>query len=286
MSYGYFPGCSLHSTGVEYDESFRALARRLDIELQEISDWTCCGSSPAHVSSHLLSLALPVRNLLLAEKDGLSEVAVPCAACFARFKRALHEIEADPDLAEDVAYVVGDRLDGTARPVHPLETLSQRTDELAALSDSSLQGLKVACYYGCLLVRPPEVMKFDEHEYPMSMDNVLRAVGIETVDWSSKTDCCGAAMALSETNIVLDLTHEILEEARAVGADAIAVACSLCHVNLDTRQGEVEAAYSTEYQIPVFYFTQLLGLALGLKPEELGLKRHFIDPMPVLAGKE
>lgn len=285
MKYGYYPGCSLHSTGVEYDESFRAVAGRLGIELEELRDWTCCGSAPAHVSSHLLSIALPLRNLILAEEQGYSEIAVPCAACFSRFKKAIHETGEDAELAADVEYVIGKKFEGTVTPRHPLESLTPMLDKIAAEATTPLPDMRVACYYGCLLVRPPEVMGFDECEYPMSMDNVLRAAGIETIDWGSKTDCCGASLALSETDIVLDLTREILEEAKGVGADAIAVACSLCHVNLDTRQPEVEAKFETEYGIPIFYFTQLLGLALGLGSEDLGLKRHFVDPMPLLVKK-
>ncbi len=285
MTYGYYPGCSLHSTGVEYDESFRAVAQRLGIELEEIKGWTCCGSAPAHISSHLLSIALPIRNLILAEERGYQEIAVPCAACFSRFKRAIHETGQDPELAADVEYVVGKKFAGTTRPVHPLESLSERREDIAANIVAVLPDIRVACYYGCLLVRPPGVMEFDEHEYPMSMDHILQAAGIQTIDWSAKTDCCGASMALSETDIVLNLCHEILEEAKEVGADAIAVACSLCHVNLDTRQGEVEAKFNTDYGIPILYFTQLLGLALGVKPGELGLKRHFVDPLPLLTKR-
>lgn len=283
MKYGYYPGCSLHSTGVEYDESFCAVARRLGIELEEIKGWTCCGSAPAHISSHLLSMALPIRNLILAEKTGYSEIAVPCAACLSRFKKAIYETGKDPQLAEDVEYVIGEHFERNVKPAHPLEIISERLDDLESMTSKALPNKKIACYYGCLLVRPPEVMGFDDHEYPMIMDNILRAAGFETLDWSSKTDCCGASLALSETDIVLDLSREILEEARGVGADAIAVACSLCHVNLDTRQPEVEAKYGTEYGIPILYFTQLLGLALGIDPQELGLKRHFVDPMPLLA---
>ncbi len=283
MKYGYYPGCSLHSTGVEYDESFRAVCKRLDIELEELEGWTCCGSSPAHVASHLLSIALPIRNLVLAEAAGYSEIAVPCAACFSRFKKAIHETAEDPELAADVEDVLGEKYEGKAKPFHPLDTLSQRLEELASKATSAVPDIRVACYYGCLIVRPPDIMAFDECEYPMSMDNILRTVGYETIDWSSKTDCCGASLALSETDIVLDLCHEILEDAKGAGADAIAVACSLCHVNLDTRQTEVEAKFDTKYEIPIFYFTQLIGLALGIEPAELGLKRHFVDPMPLLA---
>jgi heterodisulfide reductase subunit B len=286
MKFGYFPGCSLHSTAVEYDESFRAVAERLGMTLEEIKDWICCGSSPAHVASHLLSVALPIHNLMLAESAGYSQVAVPCAACYSRFKKAIHEMEENPRLAKDVEDVIEGRFERKSRPLHPLEILSARLDDLTSAVVRKPPNIRVACYYGCLLVRPPEVMAFDECEYPMSMDNVLRAVGYETIDWSSKTDCCGASLTLSQTDVVLDLTHDILEEAKALRADAIAVACTICHLNLDSRQSEVEAKYATRYRIPVLYFTQLVGLALGIEPKKLGIHRHLVNPLPLLTEEQ
>ena len=283
MKYGYYPGCSLHSTGIEYDESFRAISERLGIELEEIEGWTCCGSSPAHVASHLLSIALPIRDLMLAEAAGHTEVTIPCAACYSRFSKAQHETRKDPELAKDVEYVLGAPYGGAVKPIHPLEILSGMLPQIAGMVTREPLDLRVACYYGCLLVRPPEVTGFDDVEYPMSMDTILRAVGIETVEWSGKTDCCGAALAFSETDIVLDLTREIFEQAVGAGANAIAVACPLCHVNLDTRQTEVEAKYGATYKMPVFYFTQLLGLTLGIEPKQLGLHRHLVSPTPLLA---
>jgi heterodisulfide reductase subunit B len=286
MKLGYFPGCSLHSTAVEYDKSFRAVAERLGLELEEIKDWICCGSSPAHVASHLLSVALPIHNLALAEAAGYAQMAVPCAACYSRFKKAIHETSENPKLAQDVAEVIERRFEGKTRPLHPLEILSARLDSLASSVRWKPPDIRVACYYGCLLVRPPDVMGFDECEYPMSMDNVLRAAGFATIDWSAKTDCCGASLTLSQTDIVLDLTHDILEEAKTLGADAIAVACSICHLNLDSRQAEVEAKYGVRYRMPILYFTQLVGLALGIESKKLGLQQHLVDPMPLLSSVE
>jgi len=283
VTYGYYPGCSLHSTGAEYDASFRAVCARVGIDLAEIGGWTCCGSSAAHASSHLLSVALPIRNLVRAEERGLASVLVPCAACFSRFKTAAHDVAGDPVLARDVEEVVGRRYGARAKILHPLEILADRLADLAAKKTRDLSHLRPVAYYGCLLTRPPDVMQFDECEYPMSMDNVLRAVGIETLDWSAKTDCCGAALSLSETEVVLDLTRAILGEAKAVGANAIVVACPLCHVNLDARQSEVDAKFGTAYGIPIFYFSQLVALALGAAPEEVGLGRHLVDPRPLLA---
>jgi heterodisulfide reductase subunit B len=282
VTYAYYPGCSLHSTGSEYDVSFKAVCEKLGVEIQEIKGWVCCGTSPAHCTSRLLSLALPLQNLCLAEKMGLTEVVAPCASCFARLKTALYEAAADPELEEQLRDILGTQLPKSVNVVSPLEIFSDGTDVASAVT-TDLSGLKVVCYYGCLLTRPPKVMQFDECEYPMSMDRLLGSAGIKTLDWSCKTDCCGGALSLTETDVVLKLTRDIFEEAKAVGANAIAVACPLCHANLDTRQAEVEQKYDAQYGLPIFYFTQLMGLAFGIPADKLGLHKHFVSPDGLLA---
>lgn len=283
LRYGYYPGCSLHSTGAEYDISLKAVCETLGIELHEIQGWICCGTSPAHSTSRLLSVALPIENLRLAEDMGLAEVVAPCAACFARLKRAQHDAAAEPALQRELTEVIDAPLPRKVRVLHPLEVFSNGTDLTAAVT-TQLPALKVVCYYGCLLTRPPKVMQFDECEYPMSMDNLLRSLGITTLDWSYKTDCCGGALALTETDVVLKLTHDILEEARTVGANVIAVACPLCQANLDTRQTEIEQRYDASYGLPALYFTQLMGLAFGIPADRLGLQRHLVGAEPLLSS--
>jgi heterodisulfide reductase subunit B len=280
--YAYYPGCSLHSTAAEYDISFRAVCEKLDIELQEIGGWICCGTSAAHSTSRLLSLALPLENLRMAGTEGFKEVVAPCAACFSRLKHAQHETAADPELGNQLTQVIDAPLPTEVRVLHPLEIFD--TSDVGTAVTTALPELKVVCYYGCLLTRPPEVMQFDECEYPMSMDRLLQALGIATLDWSYKTECCGGAFALTETDVVLKLTHDILENAKAVGANAIAAACPLCHANLDTRQAEIEVRYESQYHVPVFYFTQLIGLALGIPPDRLGIQRHFVSADELLSG--
>ena len=281
--YAYYPGCSLHSTGSEYDISFRAVCDKIGLEIEEIKGWICCGTSPAHSSSKLLSLALPFENLCLANEMGMTEVVAPCASCFARLKTAAFEAREDPDLAGQISEALNKPLPESMNIVSPLEIFHGRED-LGAAVTKKLPGLTVACYYGCLLTRPSKIMQFDECEYPMVMDELLRSMGITTLDWSYKTECCGGALAMTRTDVVLKLTHDILEEARAVGANAIAVACPLCHVNLDTRQEEVEQEYGVKYGLPIFYFTQLMGLVMGIPPDELGLQKHFVGTDELLSG--
>ena len=282
-NYAYYPGCSLHSTGSEYDVSFRAVCDKLGLELEEVKGWICCGTSPAHCTSKLLSLALPFENLCLAEKMGFTDVVAPCAACFARLKTAIYEANEDPEVAGRISEALDKPLPKSVNVLNPLEIFSSKAGISEAVT-RHLPELKVACYYGCLLTRPSKVMQFDECEYPMAMDELLRSMGITTLDWSYKTECCGGALAMTRTDVVLKLTRDILEEAKAVGANAIAVGCPLCHVNLDTRQTEVEQEYDAKYGIPIFYFTQLMALAMGVTSDKLGLQKHFVDTEALLSG--
>ncbi|MBL7185446.1 MAG: CoB--CoM heterodisulfide reductase iron-sulfur subunit B family protein [Phycisphaerae bacterium] len=281
--YAYYPGCSLHSTGSEYDVSFRAVCEKLGIEIEEIKGWICCGTSPAHCTSKLLSLVLPFENLCLAEKMGMTDVVAPCASCFARLKTAVYEAAEDPEIARQISEALEKPLPKSINVLSPLEIFGNETDMSEAVT-TQMSDLKVVCYYGCLITRPSKVMQFDECEYPMAMDDLLRSLGITTLDWSYKTDCCGGALAMTRTDVVLKLTRDILDEAKAVGANAIAVACPLCHVNLDTRQEEVEKEYGTSYGLPVFYFTQLMALAFGVASDKLGLRKHFISAEKLLSG--
>ena len=284
MKYAYYPGCSLHSTAKEYDKSLRAVCEKVGIELKEVKNWICCGSTPAHATSKLLSLALPLKNLAEIEKGGFREVIVPCAACFSRFKIARHEVDNEPQLAAEVEGIINYRFSNGGKVYHPLEVLSNNTElsRLTKLVKNDLSELKVVCYYGCLLTRPPKVMEFDVCEYPQSMDKILHALGMSTLDWSYKTDCCGASFSLTKTEIVLKLSRDILEGAKSVGADAIVVACPLCHLNLDSRQEEIEKKYQVTYHLPIFYFTQLVGISLDIPAKKLLLKRHLVDTKDVL----
>jgi len=279
MKYAYYPGCSLHSTGQEYDTSLRAVCEKLDVELVEIDKWVCCGSTAAHNISRLLATSLPMANLGLMADMGLDEVVVPCAECFSKLKIAQHNCKTDKKLKRDVVEVIHKDCNNEAKVIHPLSIFAEEPliSRIPTLVERNLSSLKVACYYGCLLTRPPEITKFDVAEYPETMDNVLKATGIATLDWDHKTICCGASFALSKPDIVVNLSYKIIEDAKAMGADAIAVACPMCHANLDTRQDDMEKEYGTHPQMPILYFTQLMGYSFGLSPEELLLDKHLTD---------
>lgn len=286
MTTGYFPGCSLTGTSKEYDISFRALLGALGKELVEIDDWSCCGASSAHVTSHLLATALPARNLALAARQGLDEVVVPCAACYSRLADARHALAADAALRAEVEELVGEPLGGLdVRIKNVVQYLREAAgDRLASLKKTDLKGLKAACYYGCLLLRPHEITRFDDAEDPSSMEALLADAGAGTVAWNFRTECCGAGHSIARRAIVVDLAKKIIDDARGHGADCIAVACPMCHVNLDMRQTVIRKGHPEHRDFPVLYLTQLLGIALGIPADRLGIGLHFVDALPTIAA--
>ncbi len=285
MKFAYFPGCSLSSSAYDYHLSLQYVTKALGIDLVEVKDWVCCGASSAHATSHLLSIALPVLNLCHAEKDGLDKLIAPCLACLSRFKAANVELAHDVDLKKKIYEVFDYKYQGKVKVYHPLEVfLEMGIEKIRQRIRKKLKGLNLACYYGCVLTRPPKVCQFDNVEDPQSMDTVVRALGAETVDWSFKTECCGVSMTLTRSDIVLKLSNDILREAKEAGANAITVACPLCQANLDGRQRQIEETYKTSYGIPILYITQLMGLAFGALPKEVGLQKLITSPREVLGS--
>ncbi len=279
--YAYYPGCTLHSTAKEYDRSARAVCQAMGIELRELQGWTCCGASSAHSVNHLLATALPARDLQAASETGLP-LAVACALCFSRLRLTNQELT-NQATRELVSRIIGKELKGNVEIVHLLQILESRRENISVVKP--LQGLKVACYYGCLLVRPQAVVGIDDAEDPQLMDRLMVALGAETIDWGFKAECCGASLPLTCPEIVMKLSHRILSQAKQGGADCIATACPMCHSNLDTHQERMKAVYKDDFGLPVFYFTQLVGLALGFSPKQMLLERHFTDPLPILKAK-
>ena len=278
MKVSYYPGCSLHATGKEYGQSVRAVSKALGIELKEIDDWSCCGATSAHSTNFKLSIALPARNLIAAERDAM-DVMVPCAACFNRFKTAQHHLDKDKALKSEIEVIVGAKYQGGIRVRHPLDIISNDVglDTLAGKAVHKLTGLKPVSYYGCLLLRPPEVCEFDDYENPILMDGILGALGAEVRPWSYKTDCCGGSLTISKTGIVVKMVDRLMTMAREAEANCLVTACPVCMANLDMRASE-------HVRLPVFYFTELMALAMGLEGPEGWFKLHNIDPRPLLTG--
>ncbi|NLJ71414.1 MAG: heterodisulfide reductase subunit B [Syntrophomonadaceae bacterium] len=284
MNVAYFPGCSLHGLSRAYNSSTHLVCDKLNINLQEIEDWNCCGATAAHSLNHKLSVSLGARNLNIAKNMNLDMITVPCAGCFGRLKTASYELRNNPELAKEVAEIIN-----APAPVEPevtnlVQFFTEQVglEKIASKVVKPLTGLKVAAYYGCLLTRPSKVVAFDSPEQPTSMDDILQVIGIETVNWSHKAECCGGGYAASETDIVVDLSGQVVESAKNAGADAIVVACPMCHTNLDTRLGAIEKSRGVKYDMPIIFFTQLMGLAYGYSYRQLGFRQLLNSASPLL----
>jgi heterodisulfide reductase subunit B len=285
MRLAYFPGCSLSSSGYDYHLSLKYVARVLGVELSEVRDWTCCGALSARASSHLLSLALPALNLSRAEQDGFDKLIAPCSVCLSRFKTANVELERDPELKKKMLEVLGYPYQGRVRVYHPLELFMEiGLEKVREKMRRKLSGLKVACYYGCLFKRPRSAYSTDQIENPRSMDSIVQVLGGQPLEWALRTECCGNSMGFTQTDMVLKLSNDILRQAKEAGAQIISVACPFCQANLDSRQRQIEEVYKTHYHIPVLYITQLMGLAFGAFPKEIGLEKLITSPQEVLGS--
>jgi heterodisulfide reductase subunit B len=277
MKFSYYPGCSLHATGIEYDASTRAVFEALGIELVELEDWVCCGASSAHSLDAELALSLPAINLALAQEAAQGDILAPCAACFNRTKSADYVLRHDSARRQHVEQSVGFQYTGQVHVRNPLDVVMNEVGpgRLAARVTRPLTGLKVVSYYGCLIVRPPKVIEFDDPENPVIMTRILQALGADVRPWSYAVDCCGGSASLPRVDIATKLVSGLVEHAREAGAEAIVTACPMCQMNLEMRQAR-------HPQLPILYFTELMGLAFDLPASSSWWGKHLIDPTPVL----
>lgn len=286
--YAYFPGCSLGSTGTAYTTSIRYLAPRLGLELTEIDDWNCCGTSAARATSDELMYALPARSLALSEQQMPGrDVVAPCTGCYAALKQAAAYARESEKHRAQVSDLIEMDYHAEADVKSMLEVLVE-PDMIAAAAEAasvSLGGMKIACYYGCAQVRPVGLTQFDSPENPTKLEELMDALGASCIDWSFKTECCGASNHIVEPKGARRATERILRNAQANGAECIVTSCPLCWMNLDMRQGQINQEYGTSYNFPVFYFTELMALALGASPEEAGFKYHFGPTSEYTASK-
>ena len=275
-TYSFYPGCSLHSTGLEYGLSTRAVFGHLGLELRELPAWNCCGASSAHALNHKLAYALPARNIALAQKFG-RDLVTPCAACFNRMKTTDYVLRTNQAKRMEIESIVGFKYTGEIdiRPVLQVLYEDYQSDRIASQVRRPLRGLKVVSYYGCLLVRPPLVTRFDDPDDPKIMAEILQSIGSQVMKWSNATDCCGAGLSLSKSSMVQTLVSRLISCAREAGADALVTACPLCQVNLEMRQTD-------KPNMPSFYITELLGLAFGLPQALKWWRKHLVDPRPLL----
>jgi heterodisulfide reductase subunit B len=284
MTIGYYPGCSLSGTAREYDISVKKMCALLDITLKEIDDWNCCGATSAHATNHKLSLLLPARNQALADAQCLEIVLTPCAACQNRQVTTRKTLLNSPELREEVRSLTGIEPTCTAEFIGVTQLLEAiDPEEIRKRVKKPLTGLALACYYGCLLVRPMDDMGFDDPENPIKMESIMTAIGATPVEWAFKIECCGAGMTLAQQPLVEELTHNIAKNASENGAVAFVVACPLCQANLDMRQGSMRKRYGDVKEMPVYYISELVAIACGADPSEVAVGEHFVPALELVS---
>ncbi len=293
MKYANFPGCSAETTGKSFTVSTKYVSERIGFELVDIPDWNCCGTSAASLTSPELAIALPARSLAIAERElpGLDVVAA-CAGCFRSLKTSLAFARESDENLEHVRELIDMPYNAEANVVSLLEAFvsDDVRSSIAEHVTRELRCLKVACYYGCAMVRPAEVCDFDDVEDPRSMDELMELIGAEPVDWAFKTECCGAAQQMAIPKQARPMIERIFENAAANGADCIVTSCPLCMLNLDMREAEINRARIAEgkkpFDIPCYYFTELIGLSFGAEPAEVGIDIHFHPAEMLLLRRE
>jgi heterodisulfide reductase subunit B len=279
MKFTYYPGCSLKGTAKDYAESIAGLCDFLGIELDEIPDWNCCGATAAHSINHQASIALAARTLNLAAQMPPTEMLVPCPLCFNRLKTASYTLQQDQNNRFGITWpdsvpAIWDLANFFATE-KMLEAVAQKIQK-------PLEGLRVVCYYGCMANRPPEITGAFDFEDPQALDRIVVNLGATPIPWSYKTDCCGASQTLSLGNIEVRLVEKLLDMARRVGAQAIVVSCQMCQANLDMHPVRANRESKKSRPLPVYYFSELIGLALGLKDVPKWLSRHITDSLSIL----
>jgi heterodisulfide reductase subunit B len=277
MEIGYYPGCALHGSSNDYEASVRACLAALGVALRELDDWICCGATAAHSLNKKLAVALPARNLAIAERDGIPEVLAPCPMCSMELIKAGREIARDAARRREISEVVELEVSGGTQILNLIQVFQKiGSRRILEAAKRKLEEFVPGCYYGCLLTRPPESLRFDDCEHPHSMEDLLEALGARPVDWNYQTECCGAGMTMANEETVLDLSHKILANAAAHGANCIVVACPMCHVNLDMKQADIDRRFGVQHRMPVYYLSDLVGLAIGQDEQTLGIGRHFV----------
>ncbi|MFU8766317.1 MAG: CoB--CoM heterodisulfide reductase iron-sulfur subunit B family protein [Candidatus Methanoperedens sp.] len=287
MKLAYYPGCTLHGTAREYDASTKAVCKTAGIELTEIPDWNCCGALEA-IFDKELSMGLSARNNMLASRTGL-DLVIPCSICSHNLSRADKAMRENEGFRKKIETAIGEKYEGITIK-HLLDVIVNDVgiETLSGKFTKKLKGIKAVPYYGCLLVRPSEVSKFDNPDNPQSLDNIIKATGAQCLPFTQKTKCCGGNLLMSKQEYAFKLTKKLFDEAKSAGANCIVVACPMCHMLLDGQQAMIGKELGTVIDMPVLYFTQLLGLAMGIGEGELELDKNMVSTAGLLesVGRE
>ncbi|NOY70356.1 MAG: CoB--CoM heterodisulfide reductase [Deltaproteobacteria bacterium] len=287
MEMAYYPGCTLHASSSLYDVQIRLIFEKLGINLKEIDDWNCCGATSAGKVDDFLAVAMPARNIGIAEAAGFSEVMIPCSSCYSRTLVAKHHLIDNPALKEQINEELSGKIQGHIKVSSILEVLLARvaSGDIDEITGKKLKGLKPVCYYGCLQTRfPYNVPVPDDVENPQGMETILKVIGVKALDWSYKTDCCGASASINDEDTAMNLMARIMKDAVARGANCMVVTCPMCQLNMDVYQDKFCEAHNIAERLPVFFITELIGLAMDISLSELQVDRHFIDGVALLKG--
>jgi heterodisulfide reductase subunit B len=287
MELAYYPGCTLHASSRLYDVQSKLVMDRLGVHLKELEDWSCCGATSAGKIDDFMAIAMPARNLGIAEASGLSEMVIPCSACYSRMLVAQKTLESDQTLSDEINAELSKKVKGTIRIMSILELLVPIVEShgLEEKAIKTLKGLRPACYYGCMQTRfPREVPVPDDVENPQGMEIIMRALGADPLDWSYKTDCCGASASVNDPDTSFSLMSKIMKDAVARGANCVVTTCPLCQLNMDAYQNKFCKRYGISERLPVYFITEMLGIAMGISPQELQIDRHFVEGIKLLSG--
>ncbi|MFZ0931880.1 MAG: CoB--CoM heterodisulfide reductase iron-sulfur subunit B family protein [Syntrophobacteraceae bacterium] len=285
MELAYYPGCSLKASSEIYDVQCKRVLSAIGINLHELDDWNCCGATSASKVDDFIAIAMPARNLGIADASEYTELVIPCSACYSRMLVTQKILEVDRSLLDEINGELSNKVIGRTRILSILEAIQPvvNSGDLAKRVTRKLEGLKPACYYGCMQTRfSYGVPVLDDVENPQGMETILEALGATPLDWSYKTDCCGASAAVNENETSIMLMSKIMKDAIARQANCFVTTCPMCQLNLDAYQEKIRAKYDIAQNMPVYFITELIGVAVGLPPEDLGVERHFVDAMALL----
>jgi heterodisulfide reductase subunit B len=286
MKVSYFPGCTLSTTGKGFDNAVRASAAVVGLELVELPEWNCCGATYPLIIDNMLELAAPA-HVLVAARDENSTLTTACTTCYNVLKRTNLFIQEHEDERERINAFIEATYEGEVEVKDIVHLLRDDVgfDAVREKVVRPLEGLKVACYYGCMVLRPPDEVAYDDPDHPQSLDNLMDALGATTVDFAHKNECCGAYLAIKDPEVTREMVYTILRSAQVAGTEAVVTNCPLCQFNLDRQQAMMQKLHAAYRPVPTFYFSQLMGLALGLDASDYGWERHYIDARPLLSQR-
>jgi heterodisulfide reductase subunit B len=285
MELAYYPGCSLKASSEIYDLQCKRVLSDIGINLHELEDWNCCGATSASKMDDFLAIAMPARNLGIADASVYTELVIPCSACYSRMLVAQKMLESDRGLLDEINGELPKKINGKTKILSILEAIQPlvKSGDLTRKVTRTLEGLKPACYYGCMQTRFPfGVPVPDDVENPQGMETIVQALGATPLDWSYKTDCCGASAAVNDTEMAVNLMSKIMKDAIARGANCFVTTCPMCQLNLDVHQEKIRTTYGIAQSMPVYFITELIGVAIGVPPKDMGVDRHFVDAMELL----